>query len=402
MEYIADKEPDEIFAVFNALNEDTSHFTSTDDICTDMACVRKMLDYVPDEFWEGEHDILDPCCGNGNFGAWAAIKSPGSHIYFNEPNPVRRRNCEELLHPEHLEGRDFFAVTQVWDMKWDLIMANPPYSGGSNKNRNLFVRFLDHSIDLLNDGGYLCYVVPNSWMTYNNDNALLRRLLTEGSFLTLDNDVKRHFPGVGSSFVVLVWQKGVHGNETTVYNAYLRKDVQTGVVLPPDLPFIPLYVSNEVIALVKALVDTENLSCWRYRCDLHNHTQKHLLSDERSDAFPYETIHTARKTRWASIKQDIYDKWLVITPLSTYFEPYIRHNVNVTQSVGYIACDTEEEAAAVKEDITRDAFVVLVHLTRYGNFNCIMLLKHLRFGQDTSLSPAVEREVAALRALISY
>lgn len=394
---------DEVFAAFDALNADPSHHASRDDICTGMACVRTMLDYVPDAFWEGERDILDPCCGNGNFGAYAMIKSPRSRIYMNELSPVRHATCRELLDPEHLRCGDFFDIAGDWGMRWDLVMANPPYSGGANKNRGLYVRFLDRSIDLLRDGGYLCYVVPNSWMTYNTDNAILRRLLTEGSFLVIDNDAKRHFPGVGSSFVIIVWQKGVMANRTKVVNAYMRRDVQEGVELTADLPLIPLYVSPGTLSLVRALIDTGGESRWRYRCDLHNHTRRALLRDERSDVFPYETIHTPRKTRWASVRQDdIWDRWLVITPLSTYFVPYVRHNVNVTQSVGYVACDTEEEARETLARITRDPIKLLVHLTRYGNFNNIQVLRHLRFDDDVELPQDAQAEVDRLAGLIGY
>ena len=77
---------------------------------------------------------------------------------------------------------------------------------------------------------------------------------------------------------------------------------------------------------------------------MHNFTQKSKLRDNKDEIFKYETIHTARKTRYASIKQDIFDKWIIVIPLSTYFIPYIKHNVNTTQSVGYIEFESENEA----------------------------------------------------------
>ena len=74
---------------------------------------------------------------------------------------------------------------------------------------------------------------------------------------------------------------------------------------------------------------------------MHNFTQKSKLRDNKDEIFKYETIHTARKTRYASVKQDIFDKWIIVIPLSTYFIPYIKHNVNTTQSVGYIEFESE-------------------------------------------------------------
>lgn len=96
----------EIFEYYNLLNNDKSHYSSTDDICTDMNCVKVMIDS---------------------------------------------------------------------DNSWDLIMANPPYSGGANKNKSVSNKFIEKSIDLLKDKGYLCCITPNNWMTFSNSNRVLEK-----------------------------------------------------------------------------------------------------------------------------------------------------------------------------------------------------------------------------------
>ena len=42
----------EVFEFYDELNKDKSHMVSKDDICTPMECVRKMIDYIPQELWE--------------------------------------------------------------------------------------------------------------------------------------------------------------------------------------------------------------------------------------------------------------------------------------------------------------------------------------------------------------
>ncbi len=238
-------------------------------------------------------------------------------------------------------------------------------------------------------------------MTYNNDNVTLKKLLGMGSFLVIDNNVKRYFPKVGSSFTIFVWQKGVFDNKTYVVNKYLVQDVQHSVTIPRDLPFIPLYLSNSVIGIIQKTM-SQKANFFNYRCDLHNHTKANLLADERDSRHPYKTIHTTRKTRYAQIKQDIYDKYLVLIPLSTYYKPFIEHHVNVTQSIGYIPFDDEHDAQVCLNEITQPNFKVIVHLTRYGNFNNIMVLKHLRFGEDVHYSHEEKTEIAHLSSLIKY
>jgi SAM-dependent methyltransferase len=375
---------------------------STDDICTPMECVKKMIDYVPDELWQRANlKVLDPCCGNGNFGAYCRYKTSIDNIWFNELNPLRYANCERILSPKHLNNEDAFKMTGEFFGKWDLIVANPPYSGGGNKNRSLSNEFIELAISLLADKGYLCYITPNNWMTYNNDNTTLKALLKNGSFVVIDNDAKKYFPTVGSSFTIIVWQKNVFTNKTKVVNNYLVKDIQENIEIPKDLKFIPLYISQPILdILAKIMQDEEN--SFRYRCDLHNFTRKDLLSDVKDEKFKYETIHTPRKTRYACIKQDIYDKWVIIIPLSTYYLPYILKNVNTTQSVGYFAFETKKQAEEYLCNITQTCFKVIIHLTRYGNFNNIMVLKHLRFDNKPSFTEEEANELSKLVQLIKY
>lgn len=237
-------------------------------------------------------------------------------------------------------------------------------------------------------------------MTYNQRNTTLHKLLTTGGFLVIDNYVKRFFPGVGSSFTVFVWRKGQGPVPTTVVNGYLCHDQQV-VSLPPTLKFIPLYLSPVTVSLAQKLVSPSRNN-FDYRCDLHNFTKKDLLNDTKTGHFQYRTIHTPRKTRFATIKQDIYDQWTVIVPLSTYYLPYIVTNANVTQSVGYLSFSTRIQAEAWLLLLERPEVKLLVHLTRYGNFNNIMVLRHLKFSGGYNLSQLERREVARLCGLLKY
>lgn len=388
-----------IYDFYDMLNKDTSHMSSSDDICTPMECVKKMIDYIPESFWNENIKVLDPCAGNGNFGAYCMTKTALDNIWFNEINEVRYNNCKKILNPKHITNKDFFSIEE---QEWDLIMANPPYSGGGNKNRSLSNSFIEHSIDLLNNRGYLCFVTPNNWMTYNNNNTTLKKLLKEGSFIVIDNDVKKYFKGVGSSFTIFVWQKGVLNNKTYIVNNYLKKDIQKNVTIYKDLKFIPLYISQEVLDIIRKSVGKEENHRFFYRCDLHNYTQKKYLSDTPDEKFKYKTIHTIRKTRYASKKQDIYDKWNIIIPLSTYYIPQVMNNVNVTQSVGYISFNSEKEAYEYLNVIERPWNKLIVHLTRYGNFNNIMVLKHLNFDKNIEFTQDEKNEIKNLIKEIKY
>jgi hypothetical protein len=394
---ISNFEETTIIHEFNLVNQKEIDYDTTDDICTPMECVKKMIDYIPENFWSKNIKVLDPCSGNGNFGAYCATKTLIDNIWFNEINPRRLNNSIALINPKNVSRIDALLIDKLDGIGWDLIVANPPYSGGGNKNKSLSNLFIEKSISLLKDNGYLCFITPNNWMTYNTKNSTLKSLLSEGSFLVIDNDAKKYFPGVGSSFTIFVWQKSIHTNKTRVINNYIIQDIQEDIEIPKDLNFIPLYISKEVLSIIEKVVYKERNNFY-YRCDLHNFTQKSKLSDTKDNVFKYETIHTVRKTRFSNIKQDIYDSHLIIIPLSTYYVPYIRTEVNVTQSVGYIECNTLNEAKKMLTEINKPWFKLVVHLTRYGNFNNIMVLKHLRFESQFEFT---RNELQTLKKLIS-
>lgn len=399
-ENIYDMEGIDIFNFYDELNKDESHMMSSDDICTPMECVKKMIDYIPEELWSREKiKVLDPCAGNGNFGAYCMSKTSIDNIWFNDVNEIRLNNCKKILNPKNISKNDFFNINEK---EWDLIMANPPYSGGGNKNRSLSNLFIEHAIDILNENGYLCFVTPNNWMTYNNNNTTLKKLLENGTFVVIDNDVKKYFTGVGSSFTVFIWQKGVFTNKTYIVNNYLCKDIQKDVEIYKDLKFIPLYISQDVLDIERKIIKQDENKRFFYRCDLHNYTQKKYLSDNQDEKFKYKTIHTMRKVRYATKKQDIYEKWNIIVPLSTYYIPKVMNNVNVTQSVGYISFDEEDEANKYLDVINQPANKLLVHLTRYGNFNNIMVLKHLDFDKNVEFTDKEKETINYLTSKMKY
>jgi len=400
--YALDLEESKLFDLFNNLNKDISHHSSKDDICTPMECVKLMVEYIPSFFWNKPViKVLDPCSGNGNFGAYLTRKTHPDNIWYNDINEKRLENCRKILNPTHISKEDFFNISKFFDEGWDLIIGNPPYSGGGNKNRSLANDFIEHSIDLLNDCGYLCFITPNNFMTYNNNNTTLKKLLNNGSFVVIDNDAKKYFPKVGSSFTIFLWQKSVFNNKTLIKNTFLKRDFQTDVIIPKNAKFIPLYISNTVFSIFSKIIKAER-NAFDYRCDLHNFTQKAKLSDIEDAIFRFKTIHTAKKTRYANIKQDIFDKWVIIIPLSTYYVPYIVTNSNVTQSVGYIAFDTKQMAEDYLRIITKPEYKLAVHLTRYGNFNNIKILRHLDFEGNHDFDDNELVTIQELSKLIKY
>ncbi|ATI73941.1 class I SAM-dependent methyltransferase [Mesoplasma florum] len=380
------------FEIFNELNKDKNHFQSNDDICTPMECVEKMINYIPNNFWNENIRILDPCCGNGNFGAGLLEKVNEKQIFYNDINNKRIENLKKILNPSNITKKSFFNI----DSKFDLIIGNPPYSGGGNKNKPLFIEFINHSIDILNENGILCFITPNTFMSFNNS-GILQKLFKYGSFLVIDNDVKKYFSGVGSSFSIFVWKKNTQIKyKTKIFNNYLGIKNFKEVSLNNQMNYLPLYIDQNIINLQQKITLKKNeQNNIKYRCDLHNWTKRELLKDLKSDEYQYKTIHTPNKYRWSSIKQEDFEEYKVILPLSTYYKPFIEKNINVTQGVAYLNAKTKKEAEGLKRNIDRQIFKLFVHLTRYGNFNNLKVIRN--FNLNVKLD---EKEINYVKQLL--
>ena len=113
-----------MFEYFDKLNEDLSHYSSTNDICTPMGCVKEIVDNIPDELWYRDNiKILDPCAGNGNFPAYLETKTDSCNIYANEINKLRLKNLRDyFVERIHIYNNDFLTMDE--NDKYDLIIAN--------------------------------------------------------------------------------------------------------------------------------------------------------------------------------------------------------------------------------------------------------------------------------------
>lgn len=374
---------EEIKSYFDALNQDRSHFSSSNDICTPMDCVKTMVDAIPDELWSrASLKILDPCAGNGNFPAYLVTKTSLSNITMNEPNENRVRNLLRYFGRDaHIMLRDFLSFST--DVKYDLIIANPPFAqftaAGQRaaKNHSLSRQFVQKAYDLVADDGYIVFILPDNWMSYADRNDLPGKL-SQYWFVEMDlGTCKSYFPGVGSSFTWFVWKKTKNKKSTIVHNGYKINDTQV-ITIPDGVNYIPLYCHPIVQSIFNKVVNNDNEKyIVQTSSNLHKYTKKHLLNDVHTEEYLYEIVHTPSQTVWSKQPHIYQDGWKVYLPTTTYFKPFVKNNCGMTQSIAFILTDNEEEAQNICDNLLKDVYSFIISLTRYGNFNNQRILQNL-------------------------
>ena len=366
---------------FDALNQDRSHFTNSNDICTPMDCVKEMVDSLPPSFWRRKNlKILDSCCGNGNFHGYIATKVGLKHLYFNEINPRRIANVKAYFGSSvNIINKDFMSFND--STEYDLVVSNPPYAkfnenGRTSKNHNLARDFIKKALDITKKGGYILFIVPNNWMSFSDRNILPQEL-SKYQFMHINiHGAKKWFPKVGSSFTWFLLKKSPNHHSFTVSNNYVLKDTRE-LYIEPQKSFIPLYLSQQVMDILAKTVNNPTLPKYKVETTsyLHRTTKKEYLSNKKDKLYFHKIVHTPTKTIWSRAAHKYQKGWKVFISLTNQYGTFI-DNCGMTQSIAFIRCKDKQEALKVDKEINREFYRFVNNLTRYGNFNNIRVLQN--------------------------
>ena len=154
--------------------------------------VNDLISLLPqDVFRDDSLKWLDPGSGNGAISKGIVDKLTKelnkprdeickNNIYMVETNPLFIPNLKETFGLNaNIDDIDFLLYTP--ETKFDVIVSNPPYNLNGlktlpRKKRSktnwvpIWRSFLDKSLDLLKEGGYMCVIVPATWLKYDESN----------------------------------------------------------------------------------------------------------------------------------------------------------------------------------------------------------------------------------------
>ncbi|MDI9325404.1 MAG: class I SAM-dependent methyltransferase [Alphaproteobacteria bacterium] len=394
-EIVEHKDRTDLFSIknyFDCLNQDVSHFVNANDICTPILCVKDMVDVIPESFWENKNiKVLDPCCGNGNFHAYIRTKTDLSNLYFNEINEKRIKNLKKYFgNSINLTQQDFLTFSN--ENKFDLIVANPPYAkfmdadNRASKNHNLSRDFIEKALDIVKDGGYILFIVPNNWMSFSDRNFLPKKL-SSYQFIHINiHGAKKYFPKVGSSFTWFLLKKTENKDDFIVENNYVISDKQK-LKIKKDISFVPLYTSKIVESILDKTIRNDKLEKYNIETSsmLHHYTKKYLLNKKETKVYKYKLWHTPSQVSWSKEPHPFQNGYKVFLSLTNQYQIFI-DNCGMTQSVAFIKCKNKKQAQEIKKELENDIYIFLNNLTRYGNFNNIRILQQLPILKDIKLT----------------
>ena len=223
-----------------------------------------------------------------------------------------------------------------FDMKFDVIVGNPPYQGNNDKgtkqpkSHNLWSKFAEKGVELLNPNGFIAFVTPDSWMSPNSQ---LLKLFKDNSLIWVDTEVGKYFT-VGSSFTAWCVQKNKN-TQTAVIDG-LEVDITKLQYLPRNFAkTFPIHdkVINSTHPKLDILCDT---SC-------HSDYKHNNFADIQDATYKYVTFHTNAQTKFCKKQSKDFLKSKIIWTTSGYFKPFFSAgNLGTSEVCQYILADSAE------------------------------------------------------------
>ena len=224
------------------------------EVFTPMVLVNEMLDKLPPEVWKN-HELkwLDPTSGMGNFTIAVYLRLMESLKNIILDTQKRKKHIlENMLYMCELNKKNVFICNQIFDInneyrlniyngdslkldyykqfkikEYDIIIGNPPYNASGTKasGNTIWQLFVNNSIKLLKNNGYICFIHPNGWRKPNTEKGkfygLFEKMTKENTMLYLEihdtkDGMKQFQCGTRYDFYVLQKKKNYDNYKTKI------------------------------------------------------------------------------------------------------------------------------------------------------------------------------------------
>lgn len=342
--------------------------------------VNEMLDQLPKKMWTSKTTtFLDPCMGSGQF-----------------VREIERRLREQGHSVQNIRRRVFGNATArgpiLWaqqinklvgsytkapllkdlHMKFDVIVGNPPFQSlrGEKNNRRwkLWTAFVDHAINHCVEGGHIAFISPIGWLSPSK----IFNLMIAKNLIYVTTDIKKYFPGVGSTFSAWV-MKNEPGNGKICIDGQMV-DTDT-------LGLVPLDRSNTGLTILNKFFSCEEKLKFHCICDHHRQKQKKdpTLFGKKSSKYQYAMLHTPNQTLWSRTPSPIQNEKKVIIFLSGYLTPTYDTTSGTTQGAYFKLVKSRREGKNLINLINSKLFKYALQVTKYSGFNLPTVFNKLPF-----------------------
>jgi hypothetical protein len=278
--------------------------------------------------------------------------------------PQARITCAEIFpfYKHHLRnlGFEVWDWDQVTDMKFDLVLGNPPYQLTNSKK--IWPDFINKSLTLLNPYGHLAMVVPSTWLT--SDGAAykkVRQQLTSSVNLKVVNrDANNHFD-VGQDICYLICDTDSYQAQT----AYVHEGAQTLIDLRAGIPKSD--DQRQIDQILQVMLDWEPKIWWQLneRDDCIKSSDLHAIQTTK---FKYKVYQSTAQVGYVNkLPPDYHKLKLAVNFSSSFYSAHSPdHNMPLTTHgvgslMGYVLVKNKKQGEHLRSYLCSKAVRFLVN-----------------------------------------
>lgn len=260
----------------------------------------------------------------------------------------------------HLKGLGFEALPyQTIDMKFDLVIGNPPYQLTTSKK--LWPDFVQFALDHVQPGGYVNLIVPSTWLESNGSayKNIRTRLTTQHNLLSVSRDANQHF-SVGQDICVFLSRAEAYQHRTqyTENGKTIEIDLVKGLPKPEERVAIERVI-NKILSFDPKIQ-------WKLN-DKLSRVKSSDISAVQTSTHQYPVWQSTANFGYVSQPLPDHGKLkLAVNFSSSFYSSKSSHNnMPITQDgvgslMGYVLINSEQEGLQLRSYLTSRAIRFLV------------------------------------------
>ena len=213
--------------------KDGIFFTPPSIIKTMTECIKNIPDFRV-------RTVLEPSCGSCEIIHYLYQIFENIHITGIEKNTKIYEQIQDKFGENHrisLLHRDFLQWDIINEMKFDLIIGNPPYFVLNKADvdesfydfiegrPNIFVLFLIHALQKLNDNGVLAFVLPQNFTNCVYYSKVRNYIFENFAIIDIIDCLDDHFLDTKQDILIFILQKKNDKSENTRFSLLVNNNI---------------------------------------------------------------------------------------------------------------------------------------------------------------------------------